>query len=234
MSSCETLTCRVLAESDQKSRRWGVCPKLGNNPCVCLDCEERQDLLWRKARTLIARNRSPNSRQRTSRQLRQASAPLRCPLHFLESQQWEQSALFASLTLQHSCSAVACSEHHCSVSLKKIELCFLPLNATVVLHPLDQGIIRAFMVEYWKCVIERLLAKMCLNDKLKINLLTEIEIISHAWQDATCDIIRNCFHYVRLCQQGTEVASALHGNIDIATLWEELADTMDALPEMLP
>lgn len=40
-----------------------------------------------------------------------------------------------------------------------------------------------------------------------------------------------CFHHAGLCQEGAEVASAVQGDSDIATLWEELADAPDALPE---
>lgn len=50
-----------------------------------------------------------------------------------------------------------CSAHHCGVSLKHIELCFFPPNATAAVQPLDQGIIRAFKHGYRKRLVERLL-----------------------------------------------------------------------------
>lgn len=70
------------------------------------------------------------------------------------------------------------------------------------------------------------------NDEIKINLLPAIEMISCALQGATRGTIRNCFRHAGLHQEGAEVASAVQGDSNIVTLWdEELADTPDALPE---
>ncbi|KAH9370902.1 hypothetical protein HPB48_019733 [Haemaphysalis longicornis] len=56
-------------------------------------------------------------------------------------------------------------------------------------------------------------------------------MVSPAWQGVTRDTIRNSFHRAGLCREGAEVARSVQGDSDISTLWEELADTPNALPE---
>lgn len=124
-----------------------------------------------------------------------------------------------------------CSAHHCGVSLKNIELCFLPPNATAVLQPLDQGIIRAFKQGYRKRLVEQLLVKMRVGGELKIDLLGAIQMLSRAWCDVTSDTIRNCFRHAGLGVENGETSGPVQENDDIGVLWQELGSLPDALPE---
>ncbi|EEC12430.1 replication factor A 1, rfa1, putative [Ixodes scapularis] len=82
-----------------------------------------------------------------------------------------------------------------SVSFENVELCFLPPNATAVLQPPDQGIIRAFKQAYR---VGQLLVKLCVGGELKIDLLAAIQMLSSAWCEVTRDTIRNCFRHAGL------------------------------------
>lgn len=120
------------------------------------------------------------------------------------------------------------------MSLKHIELCFLPPNATAAVQPLNQGIIRAFKHGYQKRLVERLLAKLRVGHELKIDLLAAIEMLSRAWSDVTPETIRNCFRHVGLATEPSQAASLDHGPDQydsIGALWEELANVPDAVPE---
>ncbi|XP_040075177.2 tigger transposable element-derived protein 6-like [Ixodes scapularis] len=127
-----------------------------------------------------------------------------------------------------------CSAHHCGATLKNIQLRFLPPNATSVLQPLDQGIIRAFKQGYRKRVVEQLLTKLRVGKELKIDLLGAIEMLSRAWSDIAPNTIKNCFRHAGLSldndRASTEEAIEVTDD-DLNEMWRDLGRLPDAVPD---
>ncbi|XP_042144201.1 tigger transposable element-derived protein 6-like [Ixodes scapularis] len=127
-----------------------------------------------------------------------------------------------------------CSAHHCGATLKNIQLRFLPPNATSVLQPLDQGIIRAFKQGYRKRVVEQLLTKLRVGKELKIDLLGAIEMLSRAWSDIAPNTIKNCFRHAGLYldndRASTEEAIEVTDD-DLNEMWRDLGRLPDAVPD---
>ena len=75
----------------------------------------------------------------------------------------------------------------------------LPPNATLVVQPLDQGIIRSVKRRYKKKLIERYLVSVE-NNKDVNTILKQLDIVAtanmvhNAWKEVSSTIIQNCFH----------------------------------------
>lgn len=99
-----------------------------------------------------------------------------------------------------------------------------------VLQPLDQGIIHASKQGYRKHLEEQLLVKPHVGGELKIDLLSAIQMQSHAWKDVR-DTICNCFRHAGLSLESGEAASLVQEDNNIGILWQELGSLNGALPE---
>ena len=77
----------------------------------------------------------------------------------------------------------------------------LPLNATSVVQPLDQGIIWSVKRRYKKKLAERYLVSIE-NNKDANTLFKQLDIVvatnrvANAWKETNSTIIQNCFHEV--------------------------------------
>ena len=75
----------------------------------------------------------------------------------------------------------------------------LPPNATLVVQPLDQGIIQSVKRRYRKKLAERYLMSVK-NNKDANTLLKQLDIVvttnmvANAWKETNSTIIQNCFH----------------------------------------
>ena len=75
----------------------------------------------------------------------------------------------------------------------------LPPNATSVVKPLDQGIIRSMKRKYRKKLAERYLVSVE-NNRDANTLLKQLDIVvatnmvANAWKEMNSAIIQNCFH----------------------------------------
>jgi hypothetical protein len=49
--------------------------------------------------------------------------------------------------------------HPSDITLSNIELLFFPANTTLVVQPLDQGVIHSFKVQYRKCLVKYIIAR---------------------------------------------------------------------------
>lgn len=83
---------------------------------------------------------------------------------------------------------------HSKVNLQNIKIQFLPPNATSVLQPMDQGVIKAFKQHFRKRLVKWMLLRVDNGEKLKkVNLLEAINFISSAWESVNSVVIANCF-----------------------------------------
>ena len=75
----------------------------------------------------------------------------------------------------------------------------LPPNATSIVQPLDQGIIRSVKRRYKKKLAERYLVSVE-NNKDANTILKQLDIVAatnmvhNAWKETSSTIIQNCFH----------------------------------------
>ena len=75
----------------------------------------------------------------------------------------------------------------------------LPLNATSIVQPLDQGIIHSVKRRYKKKLAERYLVSVE-NNKDANTILKQLDIeaatnmVHNAWKETSSIIIQNCFH----------------------------------------
>ena len=75
----------------------------------------------------------------------------------------------------------------------------LPPNATSLVQPLDQGIIRSMKRKYKKKLAERYLVSVennkDANTLLKqLNIVVATNMVANAWKETNSTIIQNCFH----------------------------------------
>ena len=75
----------------------------------------------------------------------------------------------------------------------------LPPNATSIVQPLDQGIIRSVKKRYKKKLAERYLVSVE-NNKDANTILKQLDIVAatnmvhNAWKETSSTIIQNCLH----------------------------------------
>jgi hypothetical protein len=79
-------------------------------------------------------------------------------------------------------------------NFKNVQVEFFPANTTSVLHPMDQGIIKALKQKFCRSFVLRLLQRHNSNkDSYKISLLDAVSMLAMAWNLVGKDIIANCF-----------------------------------------
>ncbi|XP_018900654.2 tigger transposable element-derived protein 4 [Bemisia tabaci] len=89
-----------------------------------------------------------------------------------------------------------CPAHPPDVSLSNIELVFLPANATSILQPLDQGIIKVLKSYYRRRLIQHLaflIDQEVTKEVMKISLLKAIHFLMASWSEVSTGTIMNCF-----------------------------------------
>ena len=85
----------------------------------------------------------------------------------------------------------------------------LPPKATLVVQPLDQGIIWSVKRRYKKKLAERYLVNVK-NNKDANTLLKQLDIVvamnmvANAWKETNSTIIQNCFHKVEFKHQAVD------------------------------
>ena len=93
-----------------------------------------------------------------------------------------------------------CSAHPRLDGLRAIKLVFLPLNATSVLQPCDQGIIQNLKCHYRKRVLRRFIKVLDENGSgdshYKLTVLHAINYVAAAWDEVKQTTIANCFRKV--------------------------------------
>lgn len=96
---------------------------------------------------------------------------------------------------------------HCQKKLSNVELKFLPANTTSCLQPMDQGVIRAFKVNYRKKLMHSLVAKMdnviSVHELAKsVTLDDAVSWIKTAWNEVKPETIRKCFTHCGFLSAG--------------------------------
>ena len=90
-----------------------------------------------------------------------------------------------------------------------IKLLMLPPNATSIVQPLDQGIIRSVKRRYKKKLAERYLVSVE-NNKDVNTILKQLDIVAatnmvhNAWKETSSTIIQNCFHKASFKHHGLD------------------------------
>ncbi|XP_039755819.1 tigger transposable element-derived protein 4-like [Pararge aegeria] len=89
-----------------------------------------------------------------------------------------------------------CPAHPIISNLRNIELAFFPANATSILQPMDQSVIKSLKGHYRR----KMLMDMIETDgKVSINMLQAVNFISKAWQEVTAATIQHSFRHAGLC-----------------------------------
>lgn len=88
-----------------------------------------------------------------------------------------------------------CSAHSKVANLEAIELVFLPPNATSVLQPMDQGIIRNFKLNYRKLVMKDYITAIDDKAEFFITILDAIFFLVKSWNMVSPRTIINCFRH---------------------------------------
>lgn len=93
-----------------------------------------------------------------------------------------------------------CTAHSNSLSLKNIQIIFLPANTTSLIQPCDQGIIRTLKAYYRRQIREKIINELDKDDQLdanaiarKISLLDAIHLLASSWKHVSKKTIENCF-----------------------------------------
>jgi hypothetical protein len=94
-----------------------------------------------------------------------------------------------------------CSAHPQIKNLQNIQLEFLPPNATSVLQPMDQGIIRSLKSHYRKLLVKRLVQDLEEKKRSTISLLNAVNYIHKAWSLVETKTIKNCFQHAKWRQE---------------------------------
>ena len=144
-----------------------------------------------------------------------------------------------------------CSAHNLTGHFSNIEIQFLPPNTTtVVLQPMDQGVINSFKSHYRRRLVNRYLAAIENREdvnSIKINIREPIDMLTIAWRTVTSGTIANCFRkggfiqgqwpteHLENVQEMEEIAVdreiwiAVQENFDITTTFEEYVAAYDSV-----
>ncbi|XP_064475803.1 tigger transposable element-derived protein 6-like [Ornithodoros turicata] len=86
-----------------------------------------------------------------------------------------------------------CSAHHVDLHLTNVELRFFPPNCTLLIRPLDQGIIRSVKCAYRARVVDRLLLDIRFGRESKVDAIQAVEMLAASWSATKREVITNCF-----------------------------------------
>ena len=87
---------------------------------------------------------------------------------------------------------------HQELDLTNVKIVKLPANCTSIIQPMDQGIIQALKLKFYKQQSQCIISKMENNplsgtDLLMLTVLDTIYWINRAWNDITSTCIKTCF-----------------------------------------
>lgn len=91
-----------------------------------------------------------------------------------------------------------CTSHSDIKNLEWIKIVFLPPNATSIVQPMDQGVIRSLKCHYRKQLILRILEGYEKGVDCNLSLLDAILMLEKSWRAVTEITIRNCFRHAGL------------------------------------
>ena len=100
--------------------------------------------------------------------------------------------------------------------LQNIRIVFLPAKTTARLQPLNAGIIQSFKMQYKKRFLRWIREKIDKNDDYRINLLEAIRLAVDAYDNVTCETIKNCWRKTGIIPQ-----------LDCISLHEQESDETD-------
>jgi len=128
-----------------------------------------------------------------------------------------------------------CPAHKIQVSLRNIEIYFLPPNLTSTVQPLDQGIIHAMKTKFNGHKIRDLIEKIeggadvyeCYK---KINMKDAIMFLSKAWDEIKSETINNCFTHAKWRVSQTSQEEVLESNELIIQEFFHISSLTDPLP----
>jgi hypothetical protein len=115
---------------------------------------------------------------------------------------------------------------HClgEVTLKNIELLFLPPNTTSKIQPLDQGIINSFKSKYRKKFLAWRIDQLEKGDDRKLPLKEAIYWIAEAKEDVNQAVVKNCWKHAGILGKRLEAQQGQQNNIAL----QEVSDLQEA------
>ncbi|GBM33875.1 Tigger transposable element-derived protein 4 [Araneus ventricosus] len=124
-----------------------------------------------------------------------------------------------------------CRAHNNLPALRNASVKFFPSNTTSKLHPMDQGIIRSFKVNYRRQLVSKLVDAIDEGSTLpKINVLDFLRMMEYAWRNVTQKTVQNCFKKAgfKRCEEEKEINEEESESIE-----KEAEETVDAANGML-
>lgn len=118
-----------------------------------------------------------------------------------------------------------CPAHPEVENLSNIQLVFLPANATSVLQPMDQGVIRSFKSHYRKEVTLHIIKSLEAKNQKPIDILQALRFANKAWKSVTVITIQNCFRHAGLATDN--VAFNEEDNLPLKTLMQVINANTD-------
>lgn len=118
--------------------------------------------------------------------------------------------------------------------LKAIRLVFLPPNATSILQPCDQGIIRNLKVHYRHLLLQKMVLAIDNKEVFSVNVLDALRMLKSAWSKVKQQTIANCFRHAGFIDQSQECGES-HMEMIETTPESDIPDiegiTHDVLPQ---
>ncbi|KAL5017880.1 hypothetical protein ScPMuIL_003602 [Solemya velum] len=124
-----------------------------------------------------------------------------------------------------------CPTHPAVNDLKNVKLVFLPLNTTLIIQPMDQGIIWNLKQNYRRLLLQQLLHAHENKSEVTVNVYNAILSLHKSWRLVSTNCIQNCFRKAGFTEDTTPVTSDDDDdNIPLSllrTTWQEASTTLD-------
>ncbi|XP_049963501.1 tigger transposable element-derived protein 6-like [Schistocerca serialis cubense] len=94
-----------------------------------------------------------------------------------------------------------CSAHNMP-ALKNVELCYFPLNCTLILQPLDMGIINNFKTKYHSHLVKHVIADIerKVSNPYSFNVKQACDMIASFWNSVQLTVIVNSWKSARISE----------------------------------
>ena len=123
-----------------------------------------------------------------------------------------------------------CTAHPEMPNLDAVKVIFLPKNTTLVLQPMDMGIIQSLKAYYRNSLVKKIIQSYNAGSGLpKISVLDAMLMGTLAWDSVTTTTIINCFK-----KAGISHATQDAANCDADDLFASLGSSMTVLHEHNP
>ena len=113
-----------------------------------------------------------------------------------------------------------------SISLKHLQVEFLPPNTTSHIQPCDAGIIQNFKVNYRAILVSKWVKNIDNGEVIRnINIKEAVEMVADAWGNVRSTTIKNCWQLTKILPETYSTADEM----EIDEIDEDMANLISAL-----